>query len=898
MNDPSSTSSCNETSESRVSHRRKSFLLLRRIMWTLSHTVLAVLWLGLLASYSGDYFLNAYVTPLLEQVEFESFEEEEERGQQQQEQRNKLTYYPRLCNARDDLTAHTLEEITLSVDDDDGFGDPKELTELVMTHGVATLPGLLSANTAYNLREAILDMNAENGAMEETDVINKPKNRWLVKPNPNRAFPTANIDEDNDSEDHEYVIQKALKEIASHSTLRTTLQDIMGENPAIVELHAITSEPGAQSQDWHPDTMSDRSHVLYARTYTPLYSVFVALQDTTEEMGATCVCPGSHMCSDFTNKFDEKRDEENDDYCFHAEMASGAGLIYNSQLTHRGGANVAWDRWGENSTRVMFILSFTSRPVSIPARWNLRYDVEKKKKDGVVLADPRFLPIGSTFSIRWDMLGQTLDDMLTVDRLKWGPFTSLGLYKPSTGVDREWGWNYLMVAIAWELDNGDQWYFQKIKLMKYALTLSTINLVAIVFYVVFMTTKFQRQHDAEPTTTEPTIRRMFAFYADSAMVMVMLFWLLSNTEWARFVVTQNRFRVIPFATPHELSPIALTDDPQSASKDAQMKYLVEVPESSDILFGDRMDAFYLHKQSDFYDYHPGNRFLMHLLQAAQPQYSKCQPQLKSIFIQSQIIDLLYDEQYLFLQHDTTGDWARMNNGEVLEKLRTLILHQSGKAGAALKAVSREMDFIMSQCKYGDGGRTRTTKGNNVLRIDGTVMSTKFIPNLIHSLRLRVYREEGYSPGWDQSITKNYMRALRNPNYGTAGKIQQNGTFRRTRMTTLPLPKSEVHDAVQFPTSLAQHPKNASNKKSNSKVKLLQIQTKRFGVTQQIQPLDENSSKVLEDMFRHMEGRRTRQTMCVNRHEKCVFWAANGQCEKNPSPMKKNCSPACRFCGRS
>lgn len=35
--------------------------------------------------------------------------------------------------------------------------------------------------------------------------------------------------------------------------------------------------------------------------------------------------------------------------------------------------------------------------------------------------------------------------------------------------------------------------------------------------------------------------------------------------------------------------------------------------------------------------------------------------------------------------------------------------------------------------------------------------------------------------------------------------------------------------------------------------------------------------------------------CKNKHELCAFWAFQGECEKNPGYMQKDCAPVCKSC---
>jgi hypothetical protein len=102
----------------------------------------------------------------------------------------------------------------------------------------------------------------------------------------------------------------------------------------------------------------------------------VALQDTTGEMGATDLCPGTHYCAnDLHGICDERK------IGFHKVREeeiwkSGDGALLNQQVWHRGTKHVDPNA-GE---RVMFIVSFLGRPT-----------------------DTRQLARGTYFHMRWNM---------------------------------------------------------------------------------------------------------------------------------------------------------------------------------------------------------------------------------------------------------------------------------------------------------------------------------------------------------------------------------------------------------------------------------------------------------------------------------------------------------------
>ena len=64
----------------------------------------------------------------------------------------------------------------------------------------------------------------------------------------------------------------------------------------------------------------------------------IALEEMTEELGATRVIPGSH-------KWMDHRDQGKPEQTVSAEMNPGDALIYSGKLLHGGGANSTSDRW-------------------------------------------------------------------------------------------------------------------------------------------------------------------------------------------------------------------------------------------------------------------------------------------------------------------------------------------------------------------------------------------------------------------------------------------------------------------------------------------------------------------------------------------------------------------------
>jgi hypothetical protein len=66
----------------------------------------------------------------------------------------------------------------------------------------------------------------------------------------------------------------------------------------VIEYTAITATYGAIDQYDHQDVVPPASAAKFGRTFVPSYTLFIPLQDTTYIMGASHLCPGSHLCSE------------------------------------------------------------------------------------------------------------------------------------------------------------------------------------------------------------------------------------------------------------------------------------------------------------------------------------------------------------------------------------------------------------------------------------------------------------------------------------------------------------------------------------------------------------------------------------------------------------------------
>jgi hypothetical protein len=184
-----------------------------------------------------------------------------------------MTYYNRPCDEND---LSTTEGHDLFLPEN---ATAEDAYQHQLRHGFTIFPGVLSDETATNLRNYVVSRNSK---LTESESI-------FVLSNMNRYSFGLGTEEPS--------VTKAVMELTSNKRLKESVEKIMGKNPALIEMTAITSTYGAQNQNWHDDVIAAGSPVQFGRSFGPSYSLFVQLQNTTKSMGATGACPGTHMCA-------------------------------------------------------------------------------------------------------------------------------------------------------------------------------------------------------------------------------------------------------------------------------------------------------------------------------------------------------------------------------------------------------------------------------------------------------------------------------------------------------------------------------------------------------------------------------------------------------------------------
>ena len=163
----------------------------------------------------------------------------------------------------------------------------------------------------------------------------------------------------------------------------------------------------------HTDSDYFGSSLLYSRTFLHSYTMFMALQNTTAQMGATTLCPGTHMCAnpDLENVCLQNGAFEvssNGKTGSEGVLQQGDAMMFNQNIWHRGPKN----HLKEN--RVMFIVTFVSR---------------RDRHKG----DVRIQGMGTYYYQRWTMWSHTFQDLaatgISTMTLPWAALKGLGLFK-------------------------------------------------------------------------------------------------------------------------------------------------------------------------------------------------------------------------------------------------------------------------------------------------------------------------------------------------------------------------------------------------------------------------------------------------------------------------------------
>ncbi|GKY96123.1 hypothetical protein MPSEU_000572600 [Mayamaea pseudoterrestris] len=631
----------------------------------------------------------------------------------QERRATEITYYTRTCS-EEDVTAKSGADLYLSMN---ATADQAYNHQLL--HGFTVFPSVLTPATANALRQHVVERNTFNASDEESIHLIAHDNRYSF--GLQSSFPA---------------VSNALIEIANHRLLRPALEKILGRNPTLIEMTAITSSFGAVDQHWHEDVVPTGSAAQYARTFGPIYSLFVPLQLTTKAMGATDACPGTHYCSAAGT----------DIVCGQHGIAmvgedgvwpAGDGLLMNMQAFHRGTAHT--DPSGPD--RVMLILSFTNR--------------QRR-------AESRQLSQGYSYSLRWDQYGHTLNDMSKADRIMHKPWTllrTLGLFKlPGT----EWGIDYVTSAcmrIANEdygfreddlndfLERGGIWWiptFLQAQLTddsyswydyfhdtgKLCLNFFQSKLVpgfaGIYLFLYTIVSGFSRE-DRLTATARNAIVRLFVLGCIVFILYRLAIIRVDSSDWAKDLRQKKRYRGV--IKNQRLFGIK-SEGPST------------LPHRRDVLIETRYGSDTLAMYEDYIDGHPGNRFFREYVTGAADSFHQYPEFLKNASAYY-VFQAVKDNQGRFLYQGPTGAWEWMTDAKSIAYVRMILATHSHPTK---KMLARALRRLVSNVMYGIHSETRMAQGHTV-------------PYLQH-LKVKIIRSDGYEVKHSQLSKKDSSSQLR------------------------------------------------------------------------------------------------------------------------------------------
>jgi len=118
--------------------------------------------------------------------------------------------------------------------------------------------------------------------------------------------------------------------LAEHPRVMALCEKLLLPNFLLSTLQSIRLHPGEQAQAWHTD---DAFYLVpRPRTETLAVSVIWAIEDFTDENGATHIIPGSH-------RWGMEHPDAHELAPVSAVMPAGSAIVFDGALWHRGGAN-------------------------------------------------------------------------------------------------------------------------------------------------------------------------------------------------------------------------------------------------------------------------------------------------------------------------------------------------------------------------------------------------------------------------------------------------------------------------------------------------------------------------------------------------------------------------------
>ena len=582
---------------------------------------------------------------------------------------HETTYYNRVCDAFD-MTTRTPSDLYVSEDT-----TPKEAYAHQLKHGVTVFPNILSERTATDLRNFVVSKN-RNLTQGEVIYVIANKNRY--------SFGLGT---------EEPSVVNAVKELATHERLKPALEKILGPNPALIEMTAITAAYGAINQYWHDDVVSRASALQFGRAFGPSYSVFIQLQNTTTEMGATSACPGTHMCAHGPmDKFCDSHGFQvvNKDKVWRL----GDAMLMNMNMWHRGAGHVDPDA----PDRVMMIMTFVPKP---------RSRVESRQ-----------LSQGITFSLRWDMWGHTLSDLAKADTAMtqpWATLRALGLYKAK---DADWGIDFV-TGSTHRIANEDHGYrrdqleeliesggFKEIPKFLHGEISEDEGWHEYILYTLINCENFAKSVHLGVIAVYVVIQSILLLFSlilsnNKHSSCGRFFWAMvrlgvshtlvyglykaannhvDNTQWAKDL-NAGRLYTAPFGL-----------------EDNEFQGPTTLPTRDDILIDTRYKSDYLAMYTDYVSSgHPGNQKWNGVLDVMSPIYASYSDDIFRNAVAEYTISAMLAESRRFLYQSPESHWVWMSKEDTMKEVKRQLKINSNRI---LNAVVSKIDHLASECKYG------------------------------------------------------------------------------------------------------------------------------------------------------------------------------------------------------
>jgi hypothetical protein len=137
-----------------------------------------------------------------------------------------ITYYGRQCT-EEDITTRDSNDLMVPPE-----ASAEEAADIMMTHGAVLVQDILNTSTATALREYLESRHAIQ------DELPWHEKMWAEIGRLSLGLGVGDAP----------IVAQALREVATHPTLQRTLQGIVGDDPAIVEISTLTTMHGAQEQ--------------------------------------------------------------------------------------------------------------------------------------------------------------------------------------------------------------------------------------------------------------------------------------------------------------------------------------------------------------------------------------------------------------------------------------------------------------------------------------------------------------------------------------------------------------------------------------------------------------------------------------------------------------------------